>query len=100
MAVIVCPACNKANQTGDACQRCGCDLTQLHEIAAAAVTRLGAARTALAGRDWSTAVMEAERSWRLLHTGESAQLAFLAAAARGDGTLALRWRERAAARLR
>jgi hypothetical protein len=93
---IACPACNKAGQTDAACQRCGCDLTRLHGIVAAAATRLAGAAAALEHRDWPGALAEAERSWRLLHTAESAQLAWVAAAACGDTARALRWRERAA----
>lgn len=97
---IACPACKKADQTETACQRCGCDLTRMHDVVAAAGKRLGAAHTALARRDWLAALKQATHSWRLLHTAESAQVAFLAAAAGGDGSRALRWRERAAGRLR
>ncbi len=93
---IACPACNKAGQTEAACQRCGCDLSPLHEIVDAAATRLAGATAALANRDWSGAQADAERSWQLVHTGESARLAWVAAAAHGDTAGALRWRERAA----
>ena len=93
---LVCPACNKANQAAAACERCGCELSRLHEIANAAESRLAAATTALATRDWPGALAEAERSWRLLRCGESARVAFLAAAAAGEGARALRWRDRAA----
>jgi hypothetical protein len=93
---IVCPACNKSNVTEPGCPRCGCDLSVLHQIAAAAGTRLGAARAALAIRDWPGALAEAGRSWALVHSRESARMAFLAAAAAGDSAQALRWHERAA----
>lgn len=92
---IVCPACNKAGQARGACERCGCDLSLLQKIAAAADARLSAARLALASRDWPGARAEAERSWELVHARESAQVAFLAAAGEGDLAGALRWRERA-----
>ena len=65
---ITCPACNKAGQTDAACQRCGCELTHLHEIVAAAATRLARAHAALTNRDWSGALADAEGSWDLLHT--------------------------------
>ncbi len=91
---IVCPACNKANQTEAACQRCGCDLSRLHEIVEAAASRLGAARAALTDGDWPGALKHAERSWRLCHTVESARVAFLAAGAARDTSSALRWHER------
>jgi hypothetical protein len=73
---ITCPACNKAGQTDAACQRCGCELTHLHEIVAAAATRLARAHAALTNRDWSGALADAEGSWDLLHTAESARLAW------------------------
>ena len=93
---ITCPACNKAGQTDATCQRCGCDLARLHEIVDAAAGRLVRAHAALAARDWRGALAEAECSWGLLHTAESAQLAWVAAAAAGDTPRALRWRGRAA----
>jgi len=92
---IACPACNKANQTEAACQRCGCDLARLHEIRAAAVACLGGATAALADGDWTAALSAAARSWRLRHTAESARIAFLAAAAAGDTARTLHWRQRA-----
>ena len=92
---ITCPACNKASQSGAACQRCGCDLARLHEIVAAATTHLAGAAAALAARAWSAALAAAGRSWRLRHTAESARIAFLAAAATGDTARAMRWRDRA-----
>lgn len=92
---IVCPACNKAGQTAAACQRCGCDLSHLHEIVGAAATRFASATAALANRDWSGALAEAEHAWQLVHTRESAQLAWAAAAASGDTACALRWHRRA-----
>ena len=58
--------------------------------------RLGAARAALTDGDWSGALVAAESSLRLSRTSDSAQLAFIAAAANGDTVRALRWRERAA----
>ena len=94
---ITCPACNKAGQTDAACQRCGCELTHLHEIVAAAATRLARAHAALTNRDWSGALADAEGSWDLLHTAESARLAWVAAAAVGDTPGALRGRAHAAA---
>jgi len=93
---IVCPACNKANQTEDVCQRCACELLRLHEIVAAAGSRLSMAAAALTARDWSAALAHAERSWSLCRSRESARTAFLAAAAAGDTARALCWRERTA----
>ncbi len=94
---ITCPACNKAGQTDATCQRCGCDLAHLHEIVAAAATRLDRAHAGLACCDWSDALAEAECSWRLVRTREAAQVAWVAAAAVGDTPRVLRWRERSAA---
>lgn len=91
---IACPACNKANQTEPSCQRCGCDLTSLHEIEWRAQSSLAAAATALARRDWTQALNHAERSWELQHGLVSAQLASLAAAALGDAPRLSRWRGR------
>jgi len=70
-------------------------LTGLHEIVAAASVQLSAARTALAAYDWPRALAAAEDAWGLQHTADSAQLAFLAAAASGESARALRWHERA-----
>ncbi len=92
--LLTCPACNKAGQADAACQRCGCDLSRLHATAAAAAVRLAAARTALEDSDWSAALTRAADSWRLRHSPAAAQLAFLAAAAGGDGAATLRWHRR------
>jgi len=92
---ILCPACNKAAQTSAACQRCGCDLSRLHEIEDAAAARLQAAAAPLASRDLIGASAAAERSWQLRHTPAAARMAFLAASARGDTAQAVRWRARA-----
>lgn len=92
---ITCPACNKANQSAAACQRCACDLSQLLRIDEAAAERLGAARAAMADGDWAGALARAERSWRLRNCPETASVAFLAAVGAGDTLRALRWRRRA-----
>lgn len=91
---ITCPACNKANQSAAVCQRCACDLSQLQRIDEAATERLGAARAAMAVRDWPGALARAERSWRLRNGPESARVAFVAAVGAGDTLRALRWRRR------
>lgn len=92
---IACPACNKADQTGAVCQRCGCELGLLHEVVSAARSLLGASVVALEGRDWTNALDCAERSWRLKHSGEAAWVAFVAAIASGDADQAACWRRRA-----
>jgi hypothetical protein len=94
---LTCPACGKSHQTAAACPRCGCDLSRLHAIVAAAAARLRAAVTAIADRDWPSALASAEQSWRLCHSPEAARLAFLAAGAQGDTGRALAWRDRALA---
>lgn len=93
---ITCPACNKPNQAEAACQRCGCDLSPLHAVVEAAGMSLRAAVASLAKRDGPGALAHAEQSWRLVHSRESAEAAFLAAAAAGDAAELLRWRGRAA----
>ncbi|MGH8017689.1 MAG: hypothetical protein ACREIA_05260, partial [Opitutaceae bacterium] len=92
---LTCPACKKANQTESACPRCGCDLTRLHAVAGAADARLRATVASLAARDWPGALAHAERSWRLVHSRESAAAAFLAAASAEDTAGMSRWRARA-----
>lgn len=92
---VTCPACHKADQSGAACSRCGCDLTLLHHVAVSAAMRLTAARQALAARDYRAALNEAAQSWRLCHRPASATLAFLAAAGLGETQSALLWRRRA-----
>ena len=96
---LTCPACNKTGQTEAACARCGCDLSRLHAVLEAAVSRLGVARAALVARDWPGALAQAERSWRLCHTVESARVAFLAAAGAGDAACAVTWHRRVHAAL-
>lgn len=92
---VTCPACNKPGQTEPACPRCGCDLSQLHAILRTATARLADAQTALTRHDCQGALARSEHSWLLLHSAQSAQLAFLAAAALGDTPRALAWRRRA-----
>lgn len=92
---LICPACNKANQTDAACQRCGCDLTPLHAIVRSAASCLDSAAAAFTERDWPEALAFAAQSWELRHSSESAQTAFLAAAAAGQTSDALMWRTRA-----
>ncbi len=94
---IPCPACNKADQTAATCGRCGCDLSKLHTIVAAAARRMTAAHAALVQDDWTAALAAAEQSWRLVHSYEAARLGFLAAGALGDTSLALHWHRRARA---
>jgi hypothetical protein len=90
-----CPACNKPNQDGPACQRCGCDLSALHTIRRAAQVCLAEAIHGLRNRQWNQALIEAERSWELYHSPEAAHCAFVLAAALGETAAALRWRQRA-----
>lgn len=92
---LTCPACNKAGQTGAACQRCGCELSRLQSIAMAAAMRLEAALAALEACDWLSALDEATASWGLHRSPAAARVAFLAAAAGADHRRALSWRERA-----
>lgn len=94
---LPCPACNKADQTAAACTRCGCDLSQLHAIVAAAADRLAAAQVALGAADWPAALAGAEQSWQLVHSTEAARLGFLAAGAQGDTVRTLQWHRRACA---
>lgn len=92
---LTCPACNKANQSDATCPRCGCDLSRLHQLAAASTARLADALTALEEFDWPEALNHASSSWRLRHSAASARLAFLAATAAGQTQAALRWHRRA-----
>lgn len=89
--LLTCPACGKPGQADAACARCGCDLSALQRVAAAAAAALAKAQTALREADWSAALDWAEDSWRLLHSTEAARLAFLAAGAQGQTARALRW---------
>ena len=92
---ITCPACNKPNQTGAVCARCGCDLSPLQTIVAAAAAGLSEAREALHAGDWPIAHQRARQSWGLCHSVEAARVAFLAAAALGQTAEAVNWQERA-----
>ena len=91
---ITCPACNKANQTTAACARCGCDLSSLQAVVAAATAHLGDALSALRSGDWSAALAGAEASWQLCHSTDAARLGFLAASALRQTAEALHWHER------
>ena len=90
-----CPACNKSNQDGPVCQRCGCDLSALHMIRRAAQICLAEARHGLRNRQWSQALIDAERSWELYHSSEAAHCAYVLAAALGETDAAVRWRQQA-----
>ena len=92
---IDCPACGKTGLTADACPRCGGDLSPLRALAAAAAWHLGRAADSMGRQRWRTALHHAAVSWRLRHTSLAAQLAFLAAAASSETTLAAWWHERA-----
>ena len=94
---IQCPACSKENDaaaTSD-CARCGCDLSMLRQIAAAAAAHLRRALETLTRAEWPLALAHAQRSWELVHTRQSAQAACLAAAATGDLRALTGWRRRA-----
>ena len=95
--MIRCPACQKPNEPGAAstCPRCGCDLSMLCQILAAAWAHLSHAKENLHEADWSAALAHAEQSWKLLHTPQSARVACLATAAMGDVENLARWRPRA-----
>ncbi len=95
---VICPACKKTNEESEAraCSRCGCDLSALREILAAAVAHLSRAKNNLRQADWAAALVEAEYSWKLLHTAHSAHLAALASAAMGNVHGLQRWRQRVA----
>jgi hypothetical protein len=94
---IQCPACGKQTETGivDACARCGCNLSVLAGIRAAAASQLSQAQTELRQGAWAEALAHAERSWQLVHTSHSAHAACLATVAMGDTIRLARWRRRA-----
>ena len=96
--VIHCPACKKENEDAGNCTRCGCQLSELIAVIEGAEEHLSLGRDCLVRRDWHGALRHADRSWRLAHTTESAQLACLAAVGSQDlGQLSV-WRHRAALR--
>jgi len=93
---ITCPACRKANDTGDAvCARCGCDFVPLRAVLTAAEDCLAAATAALQGGRWPAALRHAEQSWALRRSAGAARIAFLAAAVAGQTRLAILWHARA-----
>src|SRR4051812_628784 len=94
-AGLACPACNKSAQTSPACERCGCDLSQLHRIRAIAAASLNKACSCLRTQEWSDALRHAEASWQLYHSSQAAGVAFLAAGALGETAETLRWSESA-----
>ena len=101
---IQCPACGKQNEIdssdpsddpSDLCARCGCDLSALREIQAAAADHLSLAKKGLQEGAWAEALAHAQRSWQLVHASHSARVACLGAAAMGDSVRLVRWRARA-----
>jgi hypothetical protein len=95
MAVLNCPACNKTGVTAEACPRCGCDLSRLHQIFYVAQQHLSHSARLLRAKEWHLALHYADQSWRLQHTSAAARLAFLAASAEGDTIRAAIWHDRA-----
>ena len=75
---ITCPACKKANQTGDKCLRCGCDLSILRQIREAATYELGRAARQLRNNNGQVALEHAKRSWSLKNSASAARTAFMA----------------------
>jgi len=92
---IDCPACGKTGLIVEACPRCGCDLSALWVIDTAAVWHLLQAAQGLRHRAWRRALHQATLSWRLCHSPNAARLAFLAAGAAGQSSLAAWWHDRA-----
>lgn len=92
---ILCPSCNKANQS-DPCQRCGCELTALFAVSQAAVAELRTAAHCLRTQSPEAAHEAAVRSWELRHTPEAARLGFLASLALEDFATAGYWLQRSA----
>jgi hypothetical protein len=95
---LLCPACRKLNEPvvlpSATCSRCGCDLSTLCAIRAAAARSLPAAARALHRRDWATALEHAGHSWSLLNSPDAARLAALACGALGQIEELLTWRHR------
>ena len=75
---ITCPACKKANQSGDKCLRCGCDLSMLRQIREAATRELGKAAGQLRNNNGQMALKHAKRSWKLKNSASAAKTAFMA----------------------
>jgi hypothetical protein len=94
MMEIVCPSCGKANEMSP-CRRCGCDLSSLFAIDAAAGIELVAAGRCLRTANASDARKHATRSWQLRHAPGAARLAFIACVVLGDFAGARIWRQRA-----
>ncbi len=93
---INCPACGKSvvSAAVHTCDRCGCDLSTLRDIRLAAIALLREAKLALADGDGHDALAYATRSWTLVHSAVTANVACLAAAVLGEPALLARWRRR------
>jgi hypothetical protein len=90
---IVCPSCNKANES-DPCQRCGCELGPLFALRHAAAVQLSTAAQHLRNGSPAEAGEAALRAWELHHSADAARLGFLANLARGDFAVASEWLQR------
>ena len=89
---ITCPACGKINGIEDMiCSRCACGLEKLARITRLAVRCHDGAAARLRAADGPGAMAQAQKSWDLRHSPESARLAFLAALLNGDFTAASHW---------
>jgi hypothetical protein len=93
---IVCPSCNKANET-DPCVRCGCELGALFRIRGAAAAQLATGAQRLRDGSPREAAEAALQAWELHHTPAAARLGFLAALAGDDFAAAAAWLRRTSA---
>ena len=93
MMEIVCPSCGKTNEM-NLCRRCGCDLSSLFAIVAAAGIELVAAGKCLRTANACDARKHATRSWQLRHAPGAARSAFIACVVLGDFADARMWHQR------
>lgn len=88
---ITCPACRKVNESPVECSRCGADLKPLAEIRRHADLAIQRGTQYLKLKEGRNALQEAQLSWHLKHSRESARLAFLACLTLGQYNLATSW---------
>ncbi|MBN1980836.1 MAG: hypothetical protein JW795_04855 [Chitinivibrionales bacterium] len=88
---IGCPACKKVNDCVPQCQRCGCNLQPLIEIAGRSDLHVAYAIQALQKGDGSTAMEHVRASWFLKRNQDAAAAGFFASILCGNATDASIW---------
>jgi hypothetical protein len=92
---LTCPACGKKNDTASNCPRCGCEVSNLHELTKASVSLYDESCSLLQKGNAYDALKKAEISWDLVNSEKTAAIAFVASISLSDSAVSLQWWNRA-----